>query len=119
VCSQIPRLNINQNENSRHGHRSPQGKVQLLSDYKHKEKDQLICIPTCVMEYDTRCPGIIGNTNIQGSLVRCLCPCHDNDSEPMNNEQKSWMRKKMRSGFTKPIRDQLNKREKVLFRNDF
>ena len=33
-------------------------------------------------------------------------------SENLNYEQQQWMKRKMRSGFTKPVRDQLTEREK-------
>jgi hypothetical protein len=73
--------------------------AQLIFD----KKGDPICIPTCVSAHDSECSGRIWSPKRKEKsdycslfeLVKCLCQCHDNDGEPLNYEQKEWLKRRM------------------------
>lgn len=73
--------------------------AQLIFDKKEKP----ICIPTCAKEHDSKVPAKIWSDEREEKsgycslfeLVDCLCPCHDNDGELLNHEQKVWLKRRL------------------------
>ena len=73
--------------------------AQLIFD----KRETPSCVRACIREYDSKCPGRtwsrkreeMSNYCSLFELVDCLCPCHDNDSEPLDYEQKEWLKRRM------------------------
>lgn len=65
------------------------------------------CTPTCVRDLNSTCPGRVWSLKGEETsnlLVKCLCPCHDNDSEPLNYEQKEWLKRRMSATMGQPYK---------------
>ena len=76
------------------------------------KKELSSCISTCVRKHDSICPGRIWSPKREEKsnycslfeLVKCLCACHDNDSEPVNHDQKEWLKRRMSAPIGQPYK---------------
>jgi hypothetical protein len=82
--------------------------AQTIFVRSQEDKEAQCCIATCIPVNGSKCVGTIWPPKREEDslfeLVKCQCPCHDNDSEPLNYEQKRWLKRRMSSPMAEPYK---------------